>query len=271
LVSHGYFETNGVRVVEGRDFEARDHADAPLVMMLNEAAVARYFEGHPVMGERIRFWGLEREIVGIVADERIHGLDSAPPPAMYVALAQAPQVSVATLMLRTDGDPLALAAPVRDLVRRLDPEIALYEVATMEQTLAASVAQRQFTSTLLGLFALAALALAALGVHGVLAVLVERRRREIGIRMAVGASRVRVLLSVLGEGLGLAAVGLALGTLLAVALAPLLRSQLFGVGVAEGRPWALVCLGLAAVAALSSVLPALRATRIDPVRSLRAE
>jgi predicted permease len=271
LVSHGYFVTNGVEVLEGRDFDAQDTADARLVVVVNQTAVERYFDGYPVLGERIRFWGLEREIVGIVADERMHGLESAAPPAMYAALAQAPQASAATLMLRTEGDPLALAGPVRRLVRDLDPEIAVYDVATMEQTLAASVAQRRFTSSLLGVFALAAVALAALGVHGVLSYLVEQRRREIGLRMAIGASRARVLRSILGEGLSLAALGVALGAGGAALLSPLVRSQLFDVTAGEPGPWAVVCTGLLAVAALSCALPALRATRVDPVRALRTE
>jgi len=131
----------------------RDTVDAPPVLVLNRAAVERYFPDGRAIGRQVRFWGVTREVVGVVADERMEGLRAAPPPAMYASIFQAPPIGGVTLMLRTDDEPRRLVAPVREAVRALDREIAVYGVATMDETLAAAVARERFTSVLLALFA----------------------------------------------------------------------------------------------------------------------
>jgi ABC-type antimicrobial peptide transport system permease subunit len=190
---------------------------------------------------------------------------------MYVPIAQNPPLGETTLMVRTTGDPEATLGPLREIVRELDPAIALYGEDTMERTLAGSMRHRSFAARLLGLFAVVALAVAVLGVYGVLSFVVERRRREVGIRMALGASRPQVVRMVLGEGLLLAVFGAALGMAGAFGLSSWLESLVFGVsprGLGSGVAAAVVLLGAAIVA---SAIPAARATRVDPAATLAAE
>ena len=271
MVSDGYFETNGVELRAGRLFDSGDVAGRPMVLLLNEEAVHRYFtEGSPI-GQRIRFWNIEREVVGVVENERFYGLDRPAPPAMYAPIAQNPPLGETTLMVHTTGDPEATLGPLREIVRELDPAIALYGEDTMERTLAGSMRHRSFAARLLGLFAVVALAVAALGVYGVLSFVVERRRREVGIRMALGASRTQVVRMVLGEGVLLAVVGAALGMAGAFGLSSWLESLVFGIsprGLGSGIAAAVVLLGAAIVA---SAIPAARATRVDPAATLAAE
>jgi putative ABC transport system permease protein len=175
------------------------------------------------------------------------------------------------LTVRTASDPAALAAAVRREVTALERNIPIYDVATMEQRLAGSVAARRFNLVLLGLFAALALALAGVGLYGVLAYGVSERTREIGVRMALGAHRRRVLALVIRQGLTLAAVGIAIGVVLAFACSRLLRTSLFGVTTTDPVTYVAIPLLLIVVALLSSYLPARRATRVDPLVALRVE
>ena len=271
LVTDRYFETAGVELLEGRLFTGREDTESHQVLLLNRAAVERYFPDGRAVGEEIRFWGITREVVGVVGNERMQGLGEETPPAMYVPLAQSPPVGGVTLMVRAEGDPLLLAGPVRDAVRALDPDLAVWNVATMDETVARSLAKERFTSLLLALFAAIAVALAAVGVHGVLSYLVSRRRREIGVRVALGASRFEVLRMVVSQGMGLAAAGLALGLAGAVAASRLLSGLLYGVSPLDPLTYALVTAALFAAALLACALPARRATRVDPASVLREE
>ncbi|HLB36717.1 MAG TPA: ABC transporter permease [Gemmatimonadales bacterium] len=272
IVAPGYFETLGVPLVEGRRFGESDVVTATPVIVINQAARRRYFETQEPLGQQINLWGANRTVVGVVENERIHGVATEPPPAVYLPLGQVPSASGShSLLVRATGDPVALAPVVRRVVRELDPALPLFGVEPLERTLANSVGQRRFTMLVLGLFAAVALLLAAVGVHGVLSYTVAQRTREIGIRMALGADLREVRRLVLGQGARLAAIGLGLGLLGALALSRLLSALLYGTGADDPATYASVALALGAVALLATYLPARRATRVHPVEALRYE
>jgi putative ABC transport system permease protein len=269
-VSPGYFTTLGVPLHRGRALEQRDRMDAPAVVVINEAAAQRYFPHEDPIGRRLSFWGTTREIIGVVGNERFQGLAEAAPPAIYPPLSQVPTGSV-SLLVRTRGEPEPLVAGLRQAVWSLDPQLALFGVERLERTLTDSVARPRFTTLLLGLFAVLALVLASVGIHSLLSYTVVQRTREIGIRMALGASHRKVLGAVVGRGLSLTLMGIGLGLIGALGLSRLLRSLLFGVSPTDPTIFLLTPLLLGAVALLASYLPALRAARTDPAIALRSE
>jgi putative ABC transport system permease protein len=257
-------------LLSGRLLEERDDENAPAVVVANEATVRRYFPGTDPIGKQIRFWGTARTIVGVVADEKFMGLRDDAAPAIYPPLRQTPTWT-GTLLVRSTGDPAALAPLLRQAVAAVDPDLALYDVRTMRETVDASVAQPRFTAVLLVSFAALALTLALAGVHGVLSWLVAQRTHEIGVRVALGAEPGAVVRQLTGHGLGLAAVGLVIGVGGALATARLLRSLLFGLTAVDPSTYALVVVGVLAVAGVASWLPARRAAAVDPVIALRTD
>lgn len=270
-VTPGYFPTLGIRLLRGRLLEESDDAAAPGVGVINETAAKRFFAGRDPLGQVIQIWGRVRwRIVGVIADERIHGVTEAAPPALYLPFAQAPGAS-GVLLVRTAGDPARLANPLRRAIWAVDPGLAVYGVEPLQATLVASVAQRRFTMLVLGAFAAVALLLALVGVHGVLSYTVSQRGAEMGIRMALGATRRDVVALVLRGGIGLALLGTALGIVAALAGTRLLASLLYGVGTLDPLTFLAVPAAVLAAAALASWLPARRATKADPVVALRAE
>lgn len=269
-IDGAYFETMGLRILAGRRFDATDGADANPVIVINAAARRRFFESHDPLGQRILLWGQARAVVGVVADEHIHGLTEAPPPAVYLPTQQNP-IAGGSLLVRALVPPASLVAPVRRVVRDLDPGLPLFGVEALETTLADSVGQQRFMMMVLGVFAGVALVLAVVGVHGVLSYAVAQRTREMGIRLALGATPGAVRRLVLRQGFWLAALGLGLGSLGALALSRGLTSLLFGVGAADPVTYVSVAVVLGAVACLASWLPARRASRVNPTEALRAE
>ena len=268
----GYFRTVGLPLVRGRLPLDSDATEAPPVLLVNEAAAERFFPGRDPIGQKIAFWGARRAIVGIVANERFHGLAAAAPLAVYVPLAQAPSSNGAgVLLLRTNGEPTALVSSVRAVFRNLDPALAVFGIEPLEDTVSRSVTQRRFTMLLVGLFAALALFLASVGIHGVLSYEITQQTREIGIRMALGARRSRILRHVAGRGLMLAASGILIGSGFALGLTRLLAALLYGTTPADPGTFIVVAAFLASVALLASYLPARRATRVDPTLALRAE
>ncbi len=271
-ISPGYFETIGLPLIQGRLLRDSDSTTAPPVLLINAAAARRFFPGHDPIAAKIRFWGAERTVVGTVANEKFHGLAADEPPAVYLPLAQAPSTNGAgVLLVRTAGDPLAVASAVRSAIREIDPALAVFGVEPLEETLSRSVSQRRFTVLLLVLFALAALALAAIGIHGVLSYSVAARTRELGIRMALGAPPAKVLGLVAGEGAVLALLGIVIGLSGALMLTRLMSALLYGVTPGDPATFIFVALFLGAVALGACYIPARRATRIDPAISLRVE
>jgi putative ABC transport system permease protein len=271
-VSPSYFETVDLKVLNGRSFRDSDTTTAAPVAIINAAAARRFFQGREPLGAHISFWGASRLIVGVVADERFHGVAEAAPIAAYTPIAQTPSADGAgVLLLRTTSTPATLALAATAAVRETDPGLAVFGVEPLNVTLSRSVAQRRFTMLLLALFATAALLLAAVGIHGLLSYSVSQRRREIGIRMALGARGTDVVSVIMRESLSLTAVGLGLGLGGAVALTRLLRGQLFGIGPTDPATFAAVAALLASVAVAATLAPARRASQIDPIVALRSE
>ncbi|HEX5759972.1 MAG TPA: ABC transporter permease [Thermoanaerobaculia bacterium] len=269
-VSRDYFRAAGLALRRGRGFLAADRPGTPLVAVLNEAAVRRYFPGEDPLGREVRIFGTPRRIVGVVEDERFMGLAAEAAPALYPPLAQFPSPALAVL-LRTAGDPLALAGAARAAVRDLDRQLAVFAAGTLEAELARSLAQPRFNGSLLAAFAALALVLAMVGVYGLLAYAVARRRQEIGVRMALGAGAGQVVRLVVGRGLALTLLGAALGLLGARAAGRLLAGLLYAVPADDPATFAAVPLLLAAAAVLASWVPARRAARVSPTVALRAD
>jgi len=271
-VSAGYFGAMGGRLVSGRPFTEGDRSDAQPVAVINEAGVKRFFGDRPPLGQRLRMWGAERTIVGVVGNERFKGLGEETPPAVYYPLTQAPSFAGSySLLVRYAGDPNAIAPSVRAAVRELDPALPLFAVEPLAQTISDSLGQRRFTMVVLGVFAAMALLLSIVGVHGVLSYAVAQRQREIGIRMALGADVPTVRGMILSQGALLAGIGLAIGLTGAVGLTRLLSGLLYGVGAMDPVTFGAVALVLALAALVATYLPARRATLVDPTTALRTE
>ena len=269
-VTPGYFDAVDVPILRGRGITDADGPDDEPVVVINAAAAERFFAGREPIGAQVSFWGTPRTIVGVVGNERLHGLAEATPPALYAPLDQVPSPT-GVLLVRTTGDPMALAGAVRAAVREQDPALALYGVEPLEETVAASIARERFTTLLLTMFAALAMVLSAIGVYGLLAFVVAQRKAELGIRLALGA-RPRALVGlVIGHAARLAFVGVALGIAGALAGGQLLRGLLYGVAATDARSLAIAAVAMLAVALLASLAPARRAVTGDPVQALRAD
>jgi predicted permease len=270
-VTPGYFSTVGVQLLKGRLLTTADGTRSTPVVLINDAAARRFFGERDPLGTQMRMYGIPRTIVGVVANERAHGLSEAPPLATYLPLAQAPSVDGAgVLLVRTAGDPLAAAPAVRDIIRERDPALAVFALEPLDRTVARSVAERRFAMLLVGLFAALALVLGAIGVYGVLSYDVARRVREIGIRMALGAERGSVLRMIVGRAFVLAAIGVLAGGAGAFALTRTLSTLLFGVTPHDPATFAAAAVILTIVALSAAAIPAWRAARLDPAAALRS-
>ncbi|MCC6771990.1 MAG: ABC transporter permease [Gemmatimonadaceae bacterium] len=270
-VSDGIFRALGTPLLSGREFEPTDRADAPLVLLVNEAFARRWFPGEPARGKRLEFGrGATVEIIGVVGDIRQRTLSEPAEPTIYIHVPQNGRVRM-NLIVRTLGDPLAMTGVVREAIRTVDPLQAITDVYTLEQSLHDAVARPRLLMGLMAAFGALGLSLGALGLYGVLAYLVNQRQREIGVRLALGADRRRVLRMVLRQGMLLAAGGVLLGIAGALAVGGLLRGVVYGVNPADPALLALVTVTLLAVAAAASWIPARRAASVDPVVTLRDE
>jgi putative ABC transport system permease protein len=268
-----YFRVLRVPLVQGRLLNESDAAGSARVCLISSAFAKRHFPGENPVGRRLVFGFKEsvpREIVGVVGDVKRDGLAAPSKPEMYVPFVQDPWWA-AYLGLRTSGDPAALSGILRDEVRALAPTLPVEAVQPMTQIVRDSVAQPRFQTTLIGLFAAAALGLAVIGIYGVLSYSVGRRTREVGIRLALGASPGDVLRLILRQGLALTGVGLAAGLFGALLLTRSLSGLLFDVGRLDVATYASVVLVLLAAGLAACWFPARRAVRVDPVRALRYE
>ena len=269
-VGPGYFDAVRLDVSKGRPFSDADDASSTPVVLINETTARRFFEGHEPIGQEVRLWGQNRQVVGVVRDELIQGLSQSAPPALYLPFGQAPSTNgLEALLVRTSAPLSTVAGSIRAAVAELDPQLAVFGIQPLEEALSASVAQQRFTMLLLVTFAGMALVLAAIGIHGVLSFAVAQRRHELGIRMALGAPAGRVTRLVVGQGTRLVAIGLALGVIAAFWLTRLLASQLYGVSATDLATFLAVIPVLGVVALVATWLPARKAVRIDPVEAMR--
>ena len=278
IVSPEYFETMKIPIRGGRPFDRRDTATSPEVVLINERTAQRYFPGQNPVGQQIRVSAeLAREarsrpktIVGIVANVKYSGLDEDTPAEIYLPYEQYP-VDAFTVAVRTSGDRIASISTLRRDVAGLDPLLPLANIKSLAALVDASLAERRFTMLILLTFAVIAVALSVIGVYGVLAYLVGQRRREIGLRLAVGASPAGVVWLFVREGVALTLVGLGAGLAGALAAGRWISALLFGVTPADPVTLAIVACALAGAAGLATYVPARSAAHIDPTDALRAE
>jgi putative ABC transport system permease protein len=266
-----YFRTMNIPLLQGREFGQSDAAAAPRVVIINETAARRFWPNQSPIGQRVSFKPEEfREIVGVVKDSKYSRLNEEARPAIYVPLAQEYRGNMA-LHVRTAGEPRAMLALVLREVQALDASLPLYNIKTLEEQKSSSLYTSRMAATLLTVFGLLALGLAAVGLYGVMAYAVNRRTREIGIRLALGAQSKDVLRQVLVEGMCIVTIGLALGLVGAVAATRLVAGFLYGVTATDPVSFAGAALLLAGVALLANYLPARRASRTDPLVALRCD
>jgi putative ABC transport system permease protein len=270
-VSPGYFRTVSLPILRGRDLSDDDEREnAPPVILVNEAFVRRYFGDEEPLGSRVTQWDLTREIVGVVKNEKFQGLAEESPPAVYPTFSQGPFTEF-FLLVRSKERPETVLAKVRETIRAIDPELAIGDVATLSERLSESVAEPRFTMTIFALFAAVALGLAAVGIYGLMSQAVGQRTHELGVRMSLGARPRDVLSLVLGEGARLSALGIALGIVLAAGVARAFESFLFGIEELDPATLGAVVVVAAAAGLLAAYVPARRASRIDPIRTLRQD
>jgi putative ABC transport system permease protein len=277
LVSPHYFDTMGIRLTEGRVFEeGKDRIDSPCVVVVGETTARKHWPNESPLGKRLWPGTPESDedwcqVVGVVKDVRQFDLTSEVRPQMYFTYEQFGFFAPRYLVVKTEGDPRALAGTVRQTVWEVDREQPVSNVNTMEGVLSESIARQRFSTLVFGVFAGVALALAAVGIYGVMSYSMAQRTREIGIRMALGAQKRDVLKLAVGQGLKLVAIGVAVGLAGALALSRVMTSLLYGISATDPATLVIISLVLAAVALLASYIPARRATQVDPLIALRYE
>jgi len=271
-VGPGYFETLGIPVTQGRVFTPFDDQESPPVAMVNETMARRLWPGENPVGRMLqrKEYELSLEVVGVVADVRPFDPDLPTPSQIYWPHAQAPR-GATYLIMRTTSEPSSLLGPVRDRLHELDPDLQLSSFATMDELVGQQLIRPRFNMTLVGIFGALALILAAVGIYGVVSRSVAARTREIGIRMALGAERGRVLGGIVREGMVLAMIGIVLGMAISFAATRLLTSMLHGVVPTDLPTYLAVAGVLMGLTLVSCAIPARRASRVDPLEALREE
>ena len=297
-MTEGYFESLGVPLISGRRFTVADAAGRDRVVIINRLLARQVFGSENPIGRQVRVGASTQapfQVIGVVGDERHVGIDAEATPSFFVPYRQVPAGRDLSIIVRTSGQPAVApsaiaallgplgpavsdasvragtAAAIRAAVRSIDPDLAVFQTRTMEQVVDAAVATPRSMAWLLSVFAIAALMLAAIGVFGVMSHAVSQRTREIGVRMAIGASPYRMLGSILGEGLTQVGLGLIVGTVLSLLTARLLAGLLFGVSALSLTPYVIVVTVLGAVSLIACAVPARRAMRIDPATALRTD
>ena len=276
FVDEDYFKTLGVPLMAGRFFDEHDVPGGPLVVIVNETLAKRYFPGSNAVGKQLKEGGAERpknpwmRIVGVVGDVKYAGLNAPPEPAYYLADRQQP-LTRRFVMVRTATDPRSALTSIRAAVSALDRDVPVSRVYTMDQLMNESVAAPRFRTMLVTLFAILGLVLAAVGIYGVMAYMVSERTRELSVRVALGATRRNVMQMVLTEAFALATAGVVLGVIGAAATTRVMTTLLFGVTPTDPSTFASIAGILMATALAGSYVPARRATRVDPMATLRSE
>jgi putative ABC transport system permease protein len=271
-VSADYFDTVRTPLLKGRVFSERDTAGSPMIVVVNQTIADRYWPGQNPIGKHLANSRdrIPREVVGVVSDVKFTALNAANVEEMYLPLEQAPWPATA-LIVRSAGNPQSLVSAVRAKIAEIDRNLPITGIATMDSVVGSSVAQPRLIMQFVGVFAGFALLLAAIGIYGVMAYSVSARQQEMGIRMSLGAEPADILKMVVGQGMRLALLGVAIGVASSLALTRLISALLFGVHPTDPLAFSASALALLATALLASYLPARRATRVDPITILRHE
>jgi len=275
-IGPGYFGTMGIPMVRGRDFTDQDNGESKDVVIISEKTAQQFWPGQDPIGKRLKPgfstssapW---REVIGIVKDVRQNDFVASPKRQMYFSYRQLKNTAANALVVRTNIEPMSLAVPVRNAIWSVDKDQTVADIETMDHIVAQAVARQRFSMLLLGLFAALALLLASIGIYGVMSYSVAQRTREIGIRMALGAGRADVLQMTIRQGLKLAGAGMILGLGAAFLLTRVMATLLYGISATDPMTFIGISVVLLAVAILASYVPALRATKVDPITALRAQ
>ncbi|MGE0104155.1 MAG: ABC transporter permease [Blastocatellales bacterium] len=274
-VSGDYWKAAGIPLIAGRGFDQRDDADSPQVTIINRSFAEKYFGVNRAVGQRVFYPGnpeSQLEIVGVVGDVKITGLDADIKPVMYVPLAQSPSYTI-NLVIRSAIEPESLVSAVRSAIREIEPIAVVYNASTMDEKISQSVAAftRRYPAVLMGVFAAVAVLLASIGIYGMISYSVIRQTRDIGVRMALGADPRRIFGMLIRQGMLVVLAGLAIGIPASLGVAGFLRSLLYQVDSVDTVVYTSVVIGLAVIAGCSCMIPALRASKIDPMTALRDE
>ncbi|MGH9885349.1 MAG: FtsX-like permease family protein, partial [bacterium] len=271
FTSEGFFNAMGIPLIAGRDLSRQDRRGAPIAFVVNQAFAKKYYPNQNPVGQFLIFGDTTRyAIVGLVGDVRQNAVDETPTPRVYASVYQILRSRV-NLVARTREGPALMIKRIEDAIHAVDPQQTITAAFTLDDAIGEAVARLRLLVVLLGLFGSMGLVLGALGIYGVLAYLVSQRTREIGVRLALGAQPRDVLGMVVGRGLRLAGLGIVVGLAVALVITRLMQGVLYGVTATDPLTYGVVALGLLVVAAIASWLPALRATRVDPLVALRAE
>jgi predicted permease len=275
VASAGYFAAAGIPLVKGRVFDDGDSPGGQHVAVISQSLARKYWPNEDPIGKRIQFGNMDGDlrllhIVGVVGDVRADGLDADAQPTVYGNALQRPPLSQISIVVRAQSDPATITPALRRTTRALNPELPV-SFRTIQQIFSSSLDRRRFSLVIFSVFAAVALALAVMGVYGVMAYAVAERTKEIGVRLALGATVGDVLRLVMGQGGKLIAAGATLGVIGSLLLTRLLASLLYGVSVTDPATFAGVALLLVGVALLAALVPARRATKVDPMVALRCE
>ncbi|HKP88258.1 MAG TPA: FtsX-like permease family protein, partial [Blastocatellia bacterium] len=276
MVTPSYLRTMAIPLIKGRPLAEQDTENQLMVALVNETMAKELWPGEDPLGKRIKFPGSQRNpqpwrtVVGVVSDVKQYGLDKKEPMQIYLPEAQFPG-SFMTLVVRTSSDPTSLVAAIKNEILAVDPDQAVYDINTMEQLLSNSISLRRFSMMLLIIFAALALTLSAVGIYGVISYSVAQRTHEIGVRMALGAGRRDILKLVIGQGMTLTLIGVAIGVGASFAVTRLMASLLYGVSATDAATFIFIPAILAGVALGACFVPARRAMKVDPMVALRYE
>ena len=275
-VGPGYFGTMGIPLIRGRDFTDQDKADSKKVVIISEKTAQHYWPEQDPIGKRLKTGSTTsnspwREVIGVVKDVRQNDFIAQPKMQMYFDYRQLKDLAANALIVRTSMEPMSLATSVRNAIWAVDKDQPVADIETMDHIVSEAIARQRFSMLLLGVFAALALVLAAVGIYGVMSYSVAQRTHEIGIRMALGARRADVLQMTVKQGFKLVSLGMVLGLIVAFLLTRVLASLLFGISATDPITFIGISLVILAVAILASYIPALRATKVDPIIALRAQ
>jgi putative ABC transport system permease protein len=264
----------GIPLVRGRDFSEQDKADSARVVIVSEKTARHFWPGENPIGKRLKPGSTSRnipwiEIIGVVKDVRQNDFVSEPKMQMYMPYQQLNSFAPNALVVRTNVEPLSLAAAVRNAIWAVDKDQPVSNLRSMDEIVSEAVARQRFSMLLLGIFAALAMVLAAVGIYGVMSYSIAQRTREIGLRIALGAQKSDVLKMILRQGLRFVAAGLAIGLAASFVLTRVMASLLFGISATDPATFVAISLVLIAVALLASYIPAVRAMKIDPMLALR--